>query len=367
MATHREQIFNDLLIDHIGLYVNDIATTTKWLADGYGLTVYATADAPGPTVRARSVGIGGNDIRLVVTEPLAGDHPAASYVSRHGDGVADIALRVADVAVAYEEAVRRGAEAVSPPQRHGGVVTATVGGFGDVVHTFVQRAEGVDQAALPGLRLVADASSAVGTGLLGVDHFAVCVEAGRLDATVEYYETVLDFEMIFTERIIVGAQAMNSKVVQSRSGAVTLTVIEPDVTRAHGQIDDFVRNHAGAGIQHVAFTTHDIVRSLDAITSRGVEFLTTPASYYGLLRSRLELTRHSVSELQRFNILVDEDQEGQLFQIFARSVHPRNTLFIELIERQGASTFGSGNIKALYEAVEHQRAFELQQSEDGAA
>jgi 4-hydroxymandelate synthase len=373
MAPPRMQTFDNLLVDHIRLFVNDIATTSKWLVDGYGFAVYATADAHGQTAGtaktagARSVGIGGNDIRLVITEPLAGDHPAAAYVEEHGDGVADIALRVPDAAAAFGEAVRRGAEPVSGPRRHGDLVTATVIGFGHVVHTFVQRPEGSDKGVLPGLRPVAGTVPRVDSGLTRVDHFAVCLEPGGVDATVEFYETVLDFGMIFTERIVVGSQAMNSKVVQSRNGAVTLTLLEPDQSCDAGQIDEFLRNHGGPGVQHVAFATGDIVHAMETITARGVDFLSTPASYYGLLGKRLKLIRHSVQDLQRFNILVDEDQDGQLFQIFARSVHPRNTLFLEVIERQGATTFGSGNAKALYEAVEHQQAFDLRHSEDGAA
>jgi len=149
---------------------------------------------------------------------------------------------------------------------------------------------------------------------------------------------------------------MDSKVVQSRSGAVTFTLIEPDLSQQPGQIDDFLRNHGGAGVQHIAFAAEDIVKAVGLITSRGVEFLDTPASYYSLLPRRLRLARHTVDELQGLNVLVDEDHDGQLFQIFSRSVHPRNTLFLEVIERLGARTFGSGNIKALYEAVELQRA-----------
>jgi 4-hydroxymandelate synthase len=168
--------------------------------------------------------------------------------------------------------------------------------------------------------------------------------------------------MIFTEHIVVGAQAMNSKVVQSGSGHVTLTLIEPDVSRAPGQIDGFLKNHGGAGVQHIAFTAKDIVSSVDSISSRGIDFLTTPAMYYELLTRRLELAAHSTADLRRLNILVDQDSHGQLFQIFARSVHPRRTFFLEIIERLNARTFGSANIKALYEAVELQRS-----KDEGAA
>lgn len=352
MLALNEQVFSEMSVDHIELYVENVEASRKWLVDGYGFQVYSESDEPG----AGSVEIGRRRIRLVLTEPRTEEHPGAAFIEKHGDGVADIALRVADAAQAFHEAVRRGARPVSEPVERAGVVTATIRGFGDVSHTFVQRARQDEGHLLPSPSPVDAPAPPIDPGLGEVDHFAVCLEAGRLDPTVEFYEKVLGFKQIFTERIVVGSQAMYSKVVQSSSGAVTLTLIEPDVSRAPGQIDDFLKNHGGAGVQHIAFTSADIVQAVESVRARGVEFLSTPAAYYGLLAERLQLVRHSVDRLQDLNILVDEDHEGQLFQIFSRSVHPRNTLFLELIERVGARTFGSGNIKALYEAVELQRA-----------
>jgi 4-hydroxymandelate synthase len=334
--------FDDLAVDHIQFYVADLAGSTAWLTDGYGL--HAAPEPASDT--ARTTALAGGDIRLRLTQPLTDNHPGTTYLRRHGDGVADIALRVTDAEGAFAEAVRRGAQPVTPPRWTGSVLTASILGFGDVVHTFVQRPK-------PG-----SPPPASDFELSEVDHFAVCLEPGTLDATVAFYENVLDFEMIFTERIEVGAQAMDSKVVQSRSGAVTLTLIQPDPSRDPGQINDFLSAHGGAGVQHVAFSVPDIVRAVSRSADAGVEFLSTPATYYRLLAERITPARHAVEDLGVLSILVDEDHDGQLFQIFARSVHPRNTFFLELIERLGARTFGSGNIKALYEAVEAQRAQE---------
>lgn len=351
MASSGTQHFDDLTIDHVEFYVTDLAAHRDWLAASYGFSVYAA----GVSDNARSVGLGANGIRLVLTQARSADHPASTYVDRHGDGVADIAVRVPDAAAAYEEAVRRGARPVAAPARHGDVVTATILGFGDVAHTFVQRAADSDDRTLPGLSAV-DEVHGSDYGLGEVDHFAVCVPSGEIDDTVDFYRDVLDFELIFTERIAVGSQAMTTKVVQSRSGAVTLTLIEPDVTRVAGHIDEFLASHGGAGVQHMAFSTDNITAAVEAIGGNGVEFLSTPATYYSLLPERVDLARYSLEELQRLNILVDEDHDGQLCQIFARSVHPRNTFFMELIERLGARSFGSGNIAALYQAVELQRS-----------
>ncbi|MPZ81294.1 MAG: 4-hydroxyphenylpyruvate dioxygenase [Actinophytocola sp.] len=345
--------FDEMSVDHVGFYVDDLAAQTTTLVDSFGFTVSGQADISG---EARSVGLGRSEIRLLLTEPVASDHPGSAYLENHGFGAADIAFGVADAADAYHEAVQQGARPVSGPAAHDGVVTATVMGFGDVVHTFVERSGDTDGQAFPWLSPVAEATAGRDTGLSGVDHFAICVEAGQLDPMVEFYERVFDFETIFTERIVVGAQAMDSKVVQSASGAVTFTILEPDVSHVPGQIDQFLKNHGGSGVQHVAFITDDIVRSVDSISAQGVAFLSTPDSYYTMLGERLEPAGHSLEDLQRLDILADEDQDGQLFQIFARSTHPRKTFFFEVIERVGARTFGGGNIKALYEAVEVQRS-----------
>ncbi|MFI6422858.1 4-hydroxyphenylpyruvate dioxygenase [Streptomyces sp. NPDC050842] len=353
--------FSDMVLDHVGFYVADLARAADWLTGGYGLTVYARSKGgPGP-VGVRSLALGRGGIRLLLSEPVAAGHLGAEYVERHGDGVADIALGVADAGAAFAEAVRRGARPVSAPVARDGLVVATIAGIGDMTHTFVERAGGSGERALPGLSPVGlapvgqEASGDAGCGLTEIDHFAICVEPGQIDATVLFYRTVLDFELVFTERIEVDAQVMITKVVQSRSRAVTLTLIEPDQSKATGHLDEFLKSHNGPGVQHIAFATDDIVRSVGSLASRGVDFLPTPEAYYRLLLERLTPLGHSVGELERLNILIDEDHDGQLFQIFTRSVHPRGTLFLEVIERMGARSFGSGNIKALYQAVEYEQ------------
>ncbi|GAB7030427.1 4-hydroxyphenylpyruvate dioxygenase [Streptomyces sp. NPDC021749] len=332
-------------LDHLGFAVGDLAAAAEPFTARYGFGVLDRS--PGVSGAAedgvRTVAVGAGGIRLVLTAAQDAGHPAARYVAHHGDGVRDIALRAPDAAAAFAEAVRRGAEPVAGPAERDGVVTASIAGFGDVVHTFVQRP--VPPGGVPG-------PSA--TGLHGIDHLAVCLEPGRLGPAVEYYERALGFAAVFTERIVVGAQAMDSVVVQNDAGTVTQTLIEPDTGREPGQIDRFLTSHGGAGVQHVAFASDDIVRSVGLLSARGIGFLDTPSTYYDMIPGRLTLARHSVDELRDLNVLVDQDQDGQLLQIFTRSAHPRGTLFFEVIERLGARTFGSGNIKALYEAVELQ-------------
>ncbi|MFJ6611199.1 4-hydroxyphenylpyruvate dioxygenase [Streptomyces sp. NPDC091289] len=322
--------------------------------NSYGFNSHGSSGSAESATPIRSVALGKNQIRLVLTSAQGADHPAAAYVAQHGDGVANIALTTPDVRELFAEAVRRGAAAVAEPTERDGLTTASIRGFGDVIHTFVERPAGSDVRALPGFSPIPPTDARFDSGLGEIDHFAVCLEAGQLGPTVEFYEKVLDFQMIFEERILVGSQAMDSKVVQSRSGAVTLTLIEPDTSLEPGQIDGFLKNHGGAGVQHIAFTADSIVESVGLLKSQGVSFLSTPDAYYRLLS--VDLAKYSVSEMKERDILVDEDHDGQLFQIFTSSVHPKRTFFMEVIERMGARTFGSGNIKALYEAVERQRA-----------
>ncbi|GAA2212382.1 4-hydroxyphenylpyruvate dioxygenase [Nonomuraea monospora] len=350
---------DDLRLDHIGYYTADLAAEAGRLSSGYGLEPYARSTG------GDALAVGGGLVRLVLTQPDTAGHPGAAYLDRHGDGVADIALGVTDAATAFRTAVDRGAVPVSPPTVRDGFVTATIRGAGDLVHTFVQRPAGADERALPGCTPLPPATGALDAGLVEVDHLAVCVPSGDLAATVAFYRHVLDFQLIFAESITIGDQAMRTEVV--KNGSVTLTLIEPDAAREPGHIDEFLAAHGGAGVQHLAMSTVDITAAVDAAGGGGVEFLPTPGTYYDLLAERLRPVKYPPHELRRRNILVDEDHDGQLYQIFARSAHPRGTFFFELIERLGARSFGSGNIAALYQAVELQRAHHRDTRTEAAA
>lgn len=353
-----ESTVQNFEIDYVEMYVENLEAATFTWVDKYAFAVAGTDRA----ADHRSVTLRQGPVKLVLTEPTSDRHPAAAYLQTHGDGVADIALRTPDVTAAFEAAVRGGAAAVREPVRldgtgpDGPIVTATIGGFGDVVHTLFQSDESAPAEPAAG-------RSGTDVDLLGIDHFAVCLNAGDLGPTVAFYERAFGFRQIFEEHIVVGRQAMNSTVVQSASGAVTLTLIEPDSNADPGQIDEFLKAHQGAGVQHIAFNAGDAVSTVRALSGRGVEFLKTPGAYYDMLGERIELQTHTLADLRSTNVLADEDHGGQLFQIFAASTHPRHTIFFEIIERQGAGTFGSSNIKALYEAVELERTG---QSEIGA-
>lgn len=343
-------------IDHIELYVGDARQAASQLCTAFEFTICGQGAAgAGP---AQRLVLRQGEIQIIVTSGQGADHPATGYVQRHGDGVAVVGIGVDDATAAYHRLVGRGAEPVSPPRKYGAgdqrVVIAEVSGFSDVTHRLVERA-GSRREFLPGA-IVPAGPDPHGDGKLlrTIDHLAICVPAGGLTPTARYYEDVFGFEQIFEEYIEVGGQGMESKVVQSPSGQVTFTLLEPDPDRQPGQIDDFLSWHSGAGVQHVAFGTDDIVTAVNTLAGHGVRFLGTPANYYDTLEDRVGPLDAPLEELRRLGILVDRDHSGQLLQIFTESLHSRRTLFLEIIERRGARTFGSGNIKALYTAKQRE-------------
>ncbi len=347
-------------IDHVEFYVGDAQQTAYYMCTAFGFRLCGRAGPETGLPDQRSLLLRHGGIAMVLTSGLARDHPATEYVARHGDGVAKIAFRVADADLAAAEAARRGCAVLREPVRFAAedasVTIAEVGGFGEVTHPLVAR-DGSGDQFLPGAMEMLPANGEPDTGLLHtVDHVAVCLPAGTLDETVHFYGRIFDLPEIFAEYVEVGRQAMASKVVQSRSKRATFTLIEPDTGREPGQIDAFLRAHGGAGVQHLAFGAVDIATAVPALIDRGVRFLDTPSAYYDRLGARLGPTGVDIDVLRRYNILVDRDHWGELFQIFTRSMHVRGTYFMEIIDRRGAETFGSGNIKALYEAVERSDA-----------
>ncbi|MFF9499893.1 VOC family protein [Streptomyces sp. NPDC014656] len=327
----RNQHAVDAGIDHITLSVGDARARAAEFVERYGFEVIAAGD----TEEFTAVAVRQRDVVLVLLEGRTDEHPSTLYTARHGDGVSGIALSV---------------DAPDP---------TVLEAFGDVTHTFVSRPAGAPWS-LPGITPVPAADRAEGTvaparsHLLCVDHVAICLENGELDPTVEFYARVLGWRVVFEEDIHVGAQAMQSKVVQSPGGGVTLTLLQPMTGAVPGQIDDFLKKHGGSGVQHLAFAVPDVVDAVADLGSAGVRFLVTPDSYYEDLEERLGGSGHAVAELRKYSVLADRDHDGELFQIFTRSEHPRRTLFMEIIERRGATTFGSNNIRKLYEAVERQ-------------
>ena len=352
-------------IDHVEFYVADLEKAAAALCRGFGFRTACTAPAgPGDPGDAGDAGAGSRSlllrqgrIKLVLTAASSPGHPAADFVQRHGDGVASIAFRTDDVRQEFAAAVAGGAAPIAAPALarredraagEGLVCQAVVSGFGDVTHRLVER-DGPAGEDEPAQRRDGELFEAL-------DHAAICLPPGELEAVVGFYRDAFGFAHTFDERIEVGGQAMVSKVIQDRTGAVTFTLLEPDPDRDPGQIDQFLSAHGGPGVQHLALRTPDIVQAVRALSASGIEFLTAPAGYYRSLEGRLGAFHIPVDVLRDMNVLADRDQWGQLFQIFSHSTHERRTFFFELIERRGARTFGSGNIKALYEALNEEQS-----------
>jgi len=354
-----------LAIDHVEFYVGDARQAAFVLCNAFGFQLCGQGGPETGLAGQRTLLLCHGGSRVMLTSALHPKHPAAEFVARHGDGVGVIAFGSGDVATDYAEAVDGGAVPIEPPRVYGrevataGAVTmATVSGFGDVAHRLVQRRGHEVEGFLPG------AIQPGGTepepdmpGLVqAIDHAAVCVPPGELEPTVRYYCDVFGFRPVFEEYIEIGEQGMFSQVVQSPSGGVTFTLIQPDISRRPGQIDDFLSWHDGPGVQHLALSTTDIVGAVRTLSARGVGFAFTPDGYYDTLPGRLGETDIPVGLLREHGILADRDHWGRMYQIFAKSLHVRNTYFWELIERRGARTFGTNNIPALYEAKERELA-----------
>ena len=346
-------------IDYVEFYVGNALQAAHYFRTAYGFRATAYSGLETGLRDRHSYLVEQGDIRLVLTAPLDPEGPIAEHVARHGDGVRDIAFSVEDAERAFGETVGRGARPLLEPtefeEEGGRVVKATVAAFGDTVHTFVQRERG-GRSFFPNFRAVENPQPAESAGLTSIDHVAVTVERGCLDGLVDFYNRVMGFHQSHQEDILTDYSGMNSKVVQNRRGPIKFPIMEPAEGRRKSQIEEFLAFYRGPGAQHLAVTTDDIVSTVRRLRANGVEFLRTPASYYDTLEERVGRIDEDVEALRELNILVDLDDSGYLMQIFAKPLHSRPTLFVEIIQRRGARGFGGGNIKALFEAVEREQA-----------
>jgi 4-hydroxyphenylpyruvate dioxygenase len=349
-------------IDHIELWVGNAAQAAYYLCRAFGFAEVAYAGLEtGLRDRVSHVLTQGR-IRLVLTGTLRDATDVAEHQRRHGDGVKRVALAVPDAAAAYREAVARGAVGLAEPHEltdeDGTVRIAEIAAYGDTVHRFVERL-GYDGAFLPGYVAVAQGRPAGPRLLAGIDHVVANVELGEMERWVKYYEDVFGMtELVHfsDEAISTEYSALMSKVVTSGDGRVKLPINEPAAGARKSQIDEYLEFYGGPGVQHIAVSTTDIVRTVTELQARGVRFLRTPDSYYDGVPARVGDIDQRVEDLRRLGILVDRDDEGYLLQIFTKPLGDRPTLFLEIIERHGARGFGEGNFKALFEAIEREQA-----------
>jgi 4-hydroxyphenylpyruvate dioxygenase len=349
--------------DHLELWVGNGRVFSHFLQTAFGFTCTAYA-GPETGVRDRaSYVLEQGAIRLVVTSGLSPDSFVVDHVRLHGDGVRAIALAVSDVDGAFEAAIGRGATALEAPRTvsddFGSVRAASCATYGDTTHVFVDRTHYRGPFGPGFVAVEASAPTARGpVGLSGLDHVVGNVEEGRLDTWVEWYEHVLGFTQMRhfdADQVSTSYSALRSTVMWNGSDVV-LPINEPSPGRRKSQIQEYLDAYVGPGVQHTAFATPDIVVAVDELQRRGVRFLVPPPAYYEDARQRCGHLDVPWRELERLGILVDTDSGGYLLQVFTETLADRPTLFVEVIQRAGATGFGDGNFKALFEAIEREQA-----------
>jgi len=348
--------------DFIEFYVGNAKQAAHFYQSAFGFQVTAYR-GPETGVRDRvSYLLTQGKIRLMLTAPLSPDGEIAEHVRRHGDGVHDIALWVDDARDAYAKAIERGAKSAYEPRvardDDGQVVTAGITIYGDTIHSLVER-RNYRGAFMPGFEKRAPRYQAAPTGLLYVDHCVGNVELGKMNAWVGFYERVMGFKNLISfddKDISTEYSSLMSKVMSNGNERIKFPINEPAEGKKKSQIDEYLEFYRGPGVQHLALATNDIIHTVTALRDRGVEFLTVPTTYYDELQGRVGRIDEPVDKLQELGILVDRDPDGYLLQIFSKPVEDRPTLFYEIIERKGARSFGKGNFKALFEAIEREQA-----------
>ena len=301
-------------------------------------------------------------IRFVLTSPLGPDGQIADHVRKHGDGVRDFAFWVDDARDAYAKAVDRGAVSIHEPEvtsdADGEVIIAAIGTYGDTIHSIVER-RNYHGLFLPGFVPVQSNYASVSTGLKYIDHCVGNVELGRMNYWVEYYSRVLGFYNLLSfddKQISTEYSALMSKVMSNGNGRIKFPINEPAAGKKKSQVEEYLDFYGGPGIQHIAIATDDIVKTVGELKRRGMEFLSIPASYYDTVLDRVGKIDEDLAPLAKLGILVDHDDEGYLLQVFSKPIQDRPTLFVELIQRKGAKSFGAGNFKALFESLEREQA-----------
>lgn len=350
--------------DSVEFWVGNARTMAGFLISAFGFECTGYAGPETGVAGKASYVLEQGDIRLVVTGALGADSPIAAHHLRHGDGVHDLAWIVTDVTAAYESSVVRGATPVRAPWTEqsddGELALAQIATFGETVHTFVDRGRFAGATLAPGYEAAGLPRSTVGppVGLLEIDHVVGNVERGELDRWVTFYCDVLGFRSLqhFSEdQIRTEHSALKSTVVSAGNG-VTMPLNEPADGLKRSQIQEYVEQYDGPGVQHLALRTDDIVATVAALRDRGVRFMRVPDTYYDAAKQRLAEFDLPWDDLQRLNILADQDHDGYLLQIFTETITDRPAVFFEIIERRGAKGFGEGNFKALFEAIERDQA-----------
>ena len=347
--------------DHVEFYVGNARQAAYYYRVAFGMSLVAYA---GPETGQRdraSYVVQQGKVRFVLTTPLRSSDPVAEHIHRHGDAVRVIGLWVDDARRAWEETTRRGAVSVAEPyvksDDHGQVVLASIRTYGDTIHTFVERGS-YHGAFMPGFQRIEEDRIARPVGLVHIDHMVGNVGWHAMDEWVDFYARVMGFSLYqhFDDKdISTEYSALMSKVMANGNGYVKFPINEPAQGKKRSQVEEYLDYFPGPGVQHIALATDDILHTVTRLTVQGVEFLHVPHSYYSELQNRVGKIDEPVEELEKLGILADRDDEGYMLQIFTKPVEDRPTLFYEIIQRKGSRSFGKGNFKALFEAIEREQ------------
>jgi 4-hydroxyphenylpyruvate dioxygenase len=348
--------------DYVEFYVGNAKQAAHYYMSAFGFQALAYA-GPETGVKDRaSYAVRQHKLTLVLTTPLRTGNPIADHIYKHGDGVKSISLRVPDATKAWEETTKRGAKSYMEPQQledeNGVVIISGIHTYGETVHLFIER-KNYQGVFMPGYRVWGNPLyKPTDTGLLYVDHCVGNVGWNQMNPWVKFYEDVMGFKNILSfddEDISTEYSALMSKVMSSGNGFVKFPINEPAEGKKKSQVEEYLEFYNGEGVQHVAMATNDIVKTVRELMSRGVEFLKVPTTYYDDLLDRVGKIDEDLEPLKELGILVDRDNEGYLLQLFSKPVEDRPTLFFEIIQRKGAKSFGKGNFKALFEAIEREQ------------
>ena len=347
--------------DYIELYVGNALQAAHYYKTAFGFQSLAFSGLETGVKDRASYVLVQDKIRLVLTTPLKADTEIGKHIDRHGDGVKVVALWVEDARKAFEETTSRGAKPFMEPRvekdEHGEVVRSGIYTYGETVHIFVER-KNYNGVFLPGYKAWQNTYNPAPIGLKYVDHMVGNVGWGEMNEWVNFYGRVMGFSQLVSfddKDISTEYTALMSKVMSNGNGRIKFPINEPAEGAKKSQVEEYLDFYNGAGIQHIAVATDDIIKTVTALQERGVEFLNVPTTYYDDLIDRVGQIDEDLEPLKKLGILVDRDDEGYLLQIFTKPVEPRPTMFFEIIQRKGAKSFGKGNFKALFEAIEREQ------------
>jgi len=353
--------------DYVEFYVGNAKQSAHFYKTAFGFQSHAYRGLETGSADSVSYVLTQDKIKIILTTPLNSKSPINDHIVKHGDGVKVVALWVEDARKAYKETISRGAKSYMEPtvesDENGEVVRAGIYTYGETVHMFVER-KNYNGVFLPGFQKWESAYNPPTSGLKYIDHMVGNVGWNQMNKWVKFYEDVMGFVNFLSfddKQIHTEYSALMSKVMSNGNGRIKFPINEPAEGKKRSQIEEYLDFYEGAGVQHIAMATDDIIKTVSQLKANGIEFLSTPpAAYYQSVPGRLEEFSHELREdiekLKSLGIMIDADEEGYLLQIFTKPIEDRPTLFFEIIQRMGAKGFGAGNFKALFESIEREQA-----------